>query len=73
MAWLLNCVRCALALALALASAVLYFHDTPWLEETWSMGDIYIMDQQSLLTDQPYISENSLPHPALWAQAHRDK
>jgi hypothetical protein len=37
---------------------VLHLHDTPWLEDTWSMNDIHIVNPKTLLTDQPYISRN---------------
>lgn len=62
-----NCAR--RSLALTLASMVLHLHDTPWLEDTWSMNDIHIVDPKTLLTDQPYVSRNfsasSSPDPSI--------
>lgn len=56
-------------MALTLASMVLHLHDTPWLEDTWSMNDIHIVDPKTLLTDQPYVSRNfsasSSPNPPM--------
>ncbi|ORY17089.1 hypothetical protein BCR34DRAFT_583855 [Clohesyomyces aquaticus] len=57
-------------LALTLACAVLQLHDTPWLAETWTMKDIYLMDPatSSLLADQPYVSKSFTPKPATPSQ-----
>ncbi|KAJ8113436.1 hypothetical protein OPT61_g4439 [Boeremia exigua] len=45
--------KCSLAVTLALA--VYYLHNTSWLEETWDINDISVLSQ-SLSSDQPYIS-----------------
>jgi len=44
---------------------VLHLHDTPWLEDSWSMNDIHIVNPQTLLADQPYISRNFLTSSSL--------
>jgi hypothetical protein len=48
---------------------VLNLHDTPWLEDTWSMNDIHIVSPKTLLADQPYVSRNfsasSKPGPTM--------
>ncbi|KAF2867390.1 hypothetical protein BDV95DRAFT_610791 [Massariosphaeria phaeospora] len=47
-------------LALTLADAVLQLHDTPWLGETWSTKDIFILShgQTPILLSQPYVSKS---------------
>jgi hypothetical protein len=57
-------------LALTLASAVYYLHNTPWLEETWDLNDICMLSQ-SILSDQPYISREFPAAAILPAQSQR--
>ncbi|KAF2490602.1 hypothetical protein BU16DRAFT_518033 [Lophium mytilinum] len=55
--------RCRIALTLA--TAVLQLHGTPWLSETWTMKDIYVVENSNnaLLSDQPYVSKSFKPTP----------
>jgi len=57
-------------LALTLASAVYYLHDTPWLEETWDLNDICILNS-SVLSDQTYISREFPSNPKPTASSQR--
>ncbi|KAJ2977330.1 hypothetical protein NQ176_g4431 [Zarea fungicola] len=45
-------------IAAVLASAVLQFHSTPWLKNSWDLRDIYFFRDNGsrIMTDQPYIS-----------------
>jgi hypothetical protein len=63
----LTCIRCSLALTLA--SAVLQLHNTSWLGETWKLSDIHVVDRQTLLSDQPYVSTKFMPNSTTLSMA----
>ncbi|KAF2810899.1 uncharacterized protein BDZ99DRAFT_475769 [Mytilinidion resinicola] len=60
-------------IALTLATAVLQLHGTPWLSETWSMKDIYFVEnsKNAMLSDQPYVSKNFTPTPGFTTPRHK--
>lgn len=61
-------IREKCSLAITLASAVYYLHDTSWLEETWDINDISVLSQP-LSSDQPYISKE---FPSLGVKSSRN-
>jgi hypothetical protein len=56
-------------IALTLASSHLQLHSTPWISSQWSKKDILFLrdsnNPDKILLDQPYISRNFAPTPAV--------
>jgi hypothetical protein len=57
-----------LRIAVALASAVLQFYNSPWLDETWSKKDIYFFfnglnSDHRLVISSPYVSRSFVVSP----------
>jgi hypothetical protein len=68
-------IREKCTLALALASAILQLHDTPWLSETWDTRDIFLLKTRtgSALPSHFYVSRtfDSTPTTAVVSRRRR--